>query len=359
VSVPPILALLGGLVLLTGGAELLVRGASRIARAVGVAPLLVGLTVVAYGTSAPEVAVSVEATLSGQPGVALGNVVGSNVFNVLVILGLSALVAPLVVEKRLVRRDVPIMIVASLLPLPLALDGVVGRMEGLLLLTGGGAYTAYIASAALGENTRTPRVGRTATPVAWISAVAAVVTGLAALVAGSRLFLDGAVDIARSFGVSELVIGLTLVAAGTSLPELATSMVAAFRGERDIAVGNVVGSNIFNVLGVLGAAAAVTPEGLPVSPAALAFDLPVMVAVSLVCLPIFLTDWKVTRGEGIVFVTYYAAYVIYLFLDSSGHESSAAFGATVVYVAVPITAVVAGIAWWRRRGARAADAGDP
>lgn len=346
------LALVGGLVVLTMGADVLVRGASGLARAAGVTPLVVGLTVVAFGTSAPEVAVSVRASVAGQTGVALGNVVGSNVFNILVILGLSAVVAPLLVQRQLVRQDVPVLIGVSLLPILMALDGALARWEGILLLGGGATYAAFLVwgglrSAARASGPRLPRV-----PPAfrtWAVGILLVGVGLVGLVLGAHLFLEGAVAVARGFGISELVIGLTLVAAGTSLPELATSIVAAVRGERDIAVGNAIGSNIFNILVVLGAAATVAPAGLPVPPGALTFDLPVMVAVALVCLPIFFTDWTITRGEGVLFVAYYVAYLVYLFLDASGHEAETLFGAAVAYVAIPLTLLVGAALWWRDR----------
>ncbi|HZD05089.1 MAG TPA: calcium/sodium antiporter [Longimicrobiales bacterium] len=350
-----VLALMGGLVLLTAGAEALVRGASGLARAAGVTPLLVGLTVVAFGTSAPEVAVSVRASLGNQPAVALGNVVGSNVFNVLVILGVSAVVAPLLVQRQLVRQDVPILIGVSFVPILLALDGRIGRIDGLLLLAGGIGYTGWLGWMGLRKapGVHPPRRRRHPFTVRrWAVGLALVAAGLVGLVAGANLFLKGALALARAMGVSELVIGLTLVAAGTSLPELATSVVATVRGERDIAVGNVVGSNIFNILVVLGAASALGPHGLAVPRGALTFDLPVMMAVAFVCLPIFYTDWSITRGEGALFLSYYGAYLVYLFLHASGHEAETLFGAAIAYVAIPLTLVVGAILWWRDRDDR-------
>lgn len=356
-----VLILIGGLAVLTAGAEILVRAASSLARAAGVAPLVVGLTVVAFGTSAPEVAVSVRASLEGQPGVALGNVVGSNVFNVLVILGLAAMVAPLQVRRALVRRDVPVLVAVSLLPILLALDGGLARGEGLLLLGGGIVYTASLAWSGVraGRAGTEPGTPRPATSVGtWVTGLLMIAAGLVGLVVGASLFLDGAVTMARDLGASELVIGLTLVAAGTSLPELATSVVAAVRGERDLAVGNVVGSNIFNVLVVLGAVAATGPGGLPVPPGALTFDLPIMVAVAVVCLPFFFTDWTVSRGEGALLVAYYLAYLTYLILDASGHEAEAPFGAAMAYVAIPLTLLAGAALWWRdRNGTEPADGG--
>jgi cation:H+ antiporter len=283
-----ILMLVLGLAVLTAGAELLVRGSSQLAIALGISPLVVGLTVVAYGTSAPELVVSVQSSLSGQPDVAIGNVVGSNIFNVLFILGLSAMIVPLRVSQQLIRVDVPLMVGLSVLVLATAQDGKIGRLDGLVLIGGIIAYTvlAVVSSrrekaaiqaeyeAEFGMKKEVEGRGKI---VANLLLVAA---GLALLVLGSRWFVDSAIMIARAMGVSELVIGLTIVAAGTSMPEVATSIMAAIRGERDIAVGNVIGSNIFNILGVLGISSVVSSDGIRVSAAALQMDIPVMVAVA-------------------------------------------------------------------------------
>ena len=355
------LFLLGG-ALLVGGAELLVRGASRLAVAAGISPLVVGLTVVAFGTSAPEMAVTVGATLSGQADVALGNVVGSNIGNVLLILGLSAAVSPLLVSQQLVRIEVPLMIGASLLTLLLALDGHVGRLDGLLLFAGIVVYTVLAVrqsrresaavreeyAAAVGPEPRAPRAR-------WLLDVGAIVLGLALLVLGARWLVAGAVAAATALGVSELVVGLTVVAVGTSLPELATSVLAAIRGQRDIAVGNVVGSNLFNLLAVLGLGSAVAPGGVPVARAALTFDLPVMIAVAVACLPIFFTGHRISRWEGWLFLAYYGAYVAYLVLASTAHDALPAFSAALAWFALPLTAVTLALLAWRRRGRSAED----
>lgn len=352
-----------GLLFLTLGADWLVRGASRLATALGVRPLLVGLTVVAFGTSAPEVAVSVEAALAGTGDVALGNVVGSNIFNVLLVLGLAAVVRPLLVQKQLVRLDVPVMIGVSILPLLLALDGRLGRIEASALLAGGFLYVGVLALLARRDGEGAPESGEgsrkgdgspgepgapTAPPEApsasWWDG-GRVILGLAGLVLGATLLIDSATVIARAAGVSELVIGLTLVAASTSLPEAATSIVAGLKGERDLAVGNVVGSNIFNVLFVLGAAGAVVPSGLEVPPGALTFDFPIMIAVALACLPIFFTGGRISRGEGLVFLAYYAIYLVYLFLDASMHDARDEFGAVVLFAVLPFTLLVGLVAW--------------
>ena len=334
---------LAGIALLIFGADLLVRGASRIALALGVSPLVVGLTVVAFGTSAPESAVSVKAALAGQADIAYGNVVGSNVFNVLFILGLSALVAPLLVDRQLMRRDVPIMIGSALLLPALALDGRLGRLDGALLFLGIVAYTAFSVVAsrreAAARRDAAAESGPPEAPGSWGTNLLLVVAGLGMLVLGARWLVDGAVALARSFGVSELVIGLTIVAAGTSLPEVATSVLAAWRGQREIAVGNVVGSNIFNVLCVLGLAGLVAPSGVPVAAQALAFDTPVMIAVSVACLPIFFTGHVIARWEGALFLFFYIAYAAFLVLDATASPALPALRASMVFFVLPLTAL--------------------
>ncbi len=356
-----LLFVLGG-ALLVAGAELLVRGASRLAVAAGISPLVVGLTVVAFGTSAPELAVTVGAAVTGQADVALGNVVGSNIGNVLLILGLSAAVAPLVVAQRLVWIEVPLMIGVSVVTLLFALDGRIGRIEGLLLFAGIVAYTVFAVrrsrreSAAVRAEYREEfgRAGRSRW--AWAVDCAMVLAGLALLVLGAHWLVEGAVAVAEALGVSELVIGLTVVAIGTSLPELATSVLASLRGERDIAVGNVVGSNLFNLLAVLGLGSALAPDGIAVPRAALTFDLPVMIAVAVACLPIFFTGHAISRWEGWLFIAYYGAYTAFLILDSASHDALPAFSAMLAWFALPLTAVTLAMLTWR--AARAGRGGD-
>jgi cation:H+ antiporter len=345
-----------GLVLLISGAELLVRGASSLAAALRVSPLVIGLTIVAYGTSAPELAVSIQSGLAGQGDLALGNVVGSNIFNVLLILGLSATIAPLVVSRQLVRLDVPLMIGISFVFLLLALDGGIGRLDGLLLFAGAISYTVYSlvqsrkqgvsAEAASDEASKKP-------PAPWPVQVVLLLVGLGMLVLGSNWLVNGAVTFAQALGVSELIIGLTIVAAGTSLPEIATSVLASMRGERDIAVGNVVGSNIFNLLSVLGLTALVSPESIPVPPAALAFDIPVMLAVAVACLPIFFTGYVIARWEGLLFLGYYVAYTLYLILNATNRAALPLFETVMLAFVIPLTVVtlaVLALRAWRAPG---------
>lgn len=343
-----VMAFIAGGALLVVGAELLVRGASRLAAVAGITPLVIGLTVVAFGTSGPELAVTVGSAYAGQADVAIGNVVGSSIFNVLFILGISALIVPLVVAQQLVRLDVPVMIAASVLMLVLALDGRIGRLDGLLLCIALVAYTVFLIRLSRRETAdvrleyqeafgKAPGRSRTLLDVGFI------IVGLGLLVLGAQWLVDAAVTIASSLGVSELVIGLTIVAAGTSLPEVATSVLAAIRGERDIAVGNVVGSNIFNILGVLGIGSLVSPEGVAVSTGALTFDIPVMIAVAFAALPILFTGYSIARWEGVVFVGYYAAYTTYLVLDAADHAALPAFGAAMLWFAMPLTVLTLGI----------------
>lgn len=355
-SLGTVLSLVGGLVLLVAGAELLVRGAARLAVALGVAPLVIGLTVVAYGTSAPELAVSVQAAWTGQADISLGNVVGSNIANVLLILGLSALVAPLAVALQLIRFDVVVMILVSMLVPALAWEGELGRLDGALLVCGGMGYTAWLVrqsrkapqpQATAGPDGPTARAG--AAPLVGNAVLALI--GLGLLVLGARWLVAGATTLARSLGVSELIIGLTIVAVGTSLPELATSVVASLRGQRDIAVGNVVGSNIFNILIVLGGAALIGPQGVAVSRTAFAFDIPVMIAVALACLPVFFTGYRIDRWEGLLFLAYYAAYVAYLVLDATRSAALGWYRTGLLGFAVPLTALTLTIVTlraWRR-----------
>jgi cation:H+ antiporter len=347
------LMLIAGLVLLVVGGDLLVRGASKLALSFGVSPLVVGLTVVAFGTSAPEMAVSVKAALAGSADLALGNVVGSNIFNVLFILGISALITPLVVSQQMVRKEVPIMIVASFAVLGMGLDGRISSFDGVFLFGSIIAYTWYAIATArkeskaiqkeyqesLGSDAAVPAVRSKKTTLV---SVGFVLAGLVILVFGSDLLVDAAITLARGWGISELVIGLTIVAAGTSLPEVAASTIAAFKGERDIAVGNVVGSNIFNIFSVLGLSSLVSPTGIAVSAGALSFDIVVMIAVAVACLPVFYVGYTISRARGFVFLFYYIAYTAYLILDSQNHSFRPQLGQALLYFALPLTAITLG-----------------
>ncbi len=347
------LKIAGGLVLLVGGAEFLVRGASKLAAALRVSPLVIGLTVVAFGTSAPELAVSVQAAMAGNADLALGNVVGSNIFNVLFILGVSALIVPLVVSSQLVQWDVPVMIAASILVFLFGLDGAINRWEGAVLFIGIVLYTWWCIRQSRKASSEVIEEFSQEWPIAdqprnlFLFDAVLIVGGLCLLGLGSSLLIGGAVKIAASFGISELVIGLTIVAAGTSLPEVVTSLTAAVRGERDIAVGNVVGSNIFNILCVLGVSSSIGTAGVTVSPTALAFDIPVMIAVAVACLPIFITGHIISRWEGGVFLFYYVAYTTYIVLSATGHGFLQSFSNVMLWFVIPLTAITLIVAAWR------------
>lgn len=342
-SVMTFVFLILGFVILIVGAEFLVRGASRLAAAMGISPLVIGLTVVAFGTSAPELAVSAVSSLSGQGGIALGNVIGSNIANILLILGLTAVIAPLAVQRQVIRFDLPVMIGASLLMLFFAWDGNISRWEGLILFAGVVCYTVYLIMQSRREHQAALKLEETYVAVT-LSAhqtfrnLFFAVSGLGMLLLGSRLLVDSAVTIATAFGVSELLIGLTIVAVGTSLPEIATSIVATMRGERDIAVGNAIGSNIFNILCVLGITALLSGGGFHVPNEALIFDIPIMIAVALLCLPIFFSKMEISRWEGFLFLFYYAAYTIYLILSADSSTTMGMF-TQVMLMVVPVSLV--------------------
>ncbi len=312
--------MIGGLAVLTFGADWLVKGASRLALSLGIAPLVIGLTIVAFGTSAPEMAVSITSAYAGSADIAVANAVGSNIFNVLFILGVSALVAPLIVHQQLIRMDVPIMIGVSILLYSLAQDGVLGLWDSALLSTLIVSYTWFLimesrrekSAAVAAEYAEGVDDAAGGEKGSLISDLFFIVAGLVMLVVGAKFFVNGAIEFARLMGVSELIIGLTIVAAGTSLPELATSVVAAYKGERDIAIGNIVGSNIFNICSVLGFSGLVSMGTLSVSPAMLAIDIPLMIGVALLCLPFFRAGYVLTRANGAVFLAAYVVYVLFL-----------------------------------------------
>ena len=290
-----------GLVGLYFGGDWLVKGAADIARRFRVSPLVIGLTIVGFGTSTPELLVSVEAALDGKAGIAIGNVVGSNIANILVILGLSALVAPLVMQFDRVRKDLIWMIAATLIVVPMFMTGALTRMHGLILFAG---IVIYVVIALRQVGTEAP--DDRPVPPLWQS-LALIAVGLVALMVGARFMVDSATDIARVLGISEAIIGLTIVAVGTSLPELATSVTAAFRGQREIAIGNVVGSNVFNILGILGLTAMVAP--VPVEARFLMIDTPIMIGVSLLLTAILFVAGGVGRLVGLLFLIAYGVYV--------------------------------------------------
>lgn len=344
------LLIAAGLAALTAGADLLVRGAAGLAARFGLSPLAIGLTVVAYGTSAPELSVSVQAALRGSADLALGNVLGSNIFNTFFILGLSALIVPLAVAQPVIRLDVWVMTVVSAAVWAMSLDGELSRGEGWTLLLGAAVYTGWT----LRAGSAADAMSEGPPPSGFVSGAWRVALGLALLVGGSRALVEGATGLARQWGVGELMIGLTIVAAGTSLPELATSLAAALRGERDIAVGNVVGSNIFNLLAVLGGAAAVGGPPIAVAPSAAAFDLPVALASAVACLPIFFSGRRIDRWEGVVFLGCYVGYVAYLAAHARSGLPPEAFRTSMLFFLIPLTLLSVGVIAWRARRERLA-----
>ncbi len=312
-----VIELLSGLFLLIVGAELMVRAAVRLAARLHLRPLIIGLTIVALGSSAPQMAVSLQAVQAHTPDIAVSSVIGSSIFNILVTLGLSALIIPLRVSRQLVRLDIPLMIGASLLVFVLAWNEELGRFDGILLL---GALALYLGLLLRQSRHSTrPHSDQPHDPQApWFTSLLMIVGGLGMLVFAGHLLLGAAVVVATDLGFSERVIGLTVVAVGTSLPELATSLIAALRGQRDIAVGNVIGANLFNLLGVLGLTALIAPTPLSVSPNALDFDLPVMLGVAALCLPVFYSGYRVTRAEGLLLLGLYLAYGLHVVSFTTG-----------------------------------------
>ena len=338
-----ILFFIAGLITLIIGAELLVRGASRLAATFGVSPLVIGLTIVAVGTASPEIAVSLKAAVSGQGDLTLGNVLGSNIFNLLFILGVTSIATPIIIAEQLIRKDAPIMVGISLLTFALAIDGNLGWIDGVILLLCLIVYTVF----ALRQSREEPKEvqkeyaqefgkkePRTAQTI--IINIVLILVGLGLLVLGSEWLVQSATKIAESLGVSELIIGLTIIAIGTSLPEVATSIIAALKGESDIAVGNAVGSNIFNLLGVLGIGALLAPDGVTVAERVLRFDLLVMVFVALVTLPVFYIDNRVSRIEGGLLLSYYVFYVLYVIMRAANSPFVQALD-WIIVIFVPIT----------------------
>jgi cation:H+ antiporter len=301
---------------------------------------VIGVTVVAFGTSAPEAVVSGLAAWRGQDAIAVGNVVGSNAFNVLFILGACALLRPLAVAQQLVFRDVPVMVAVSLLFWLLSLDGRLSLVEGAIFLAGLALFASDAVRSSRRESREIASEYAGALPEAPPRAVLAALrvgVGLALLVLGARWLVSSASTLARAFGVDDTVVALTIVAAGTGMPEVATSIVATLRGQRDIAVGNVIGSNVFNLLGILGLSALVG-GGLEVAPAFARFDVPILVAVAVACLPLVARRHEISRWQGAFFLAFYVAYVLYLILAAKQHESLTWFSAVMLEFVIPLAA---------------------
>lgn len=310
-----------GLIVLVVGAEILVRSASNMAFGLGISPLVIGLTVVAFGTSAPEAAVSLGAIFQGNADISIGNIIGSNIFNILFILGLASLLSPLSIAQQIIKKETPLVIGVSILLFVLALDGNLSRFDGVILFFGIIGYTVWTIRVSRSESKMVKgeyeeHFKKTKGKNIFLNIVL-ITGGLFLLVVGSRWVVSGASEMAHFFGVSDLVIGLTIVAGGTSLPELATSVLAAMKGEGDIAVGNVMGSNLFNILGILGLTAILAPNGIVFDMTAIRFDFWIMIAAAILCLPFFFTNNKLNRWEGLSFLLLYAGYILYLVLVST------------------------------------------
>jgi cation:H+ antiporter len=300
-----------GLVTLYFGAEFFIKGASELARYFGISPFMIGLTIVGFGTSAPELAVNLSASFKGIYDIALGNIVGSNIANIGLILGVGAVICPLSVKMQLLRKEVPIMIGVALLLWGLCADGSIGGWDALIFLAGLIAMSVYIFRSARGEdhNIQAELSGQIRENINIGLAIVQTVGGMAGLVFGSDLMVKSAIHMAKIWGMSELIIGLTIVAVGTSLPELASTAIAAYRKQADIAVGNVIGSNIFNILLILGATASIHP--VPVSGRMIRVEIPIMIVSTLCLLPIMRTGLKISRIEGAIFLTMYAGFIIW------------------------------------------------
>ena len=342
-----------GLIALVFGADLLVKGASKLAAALGISSLVIGLTVVAYGTSSPELAVSLQSSLEGKADLAVGNVVGSNIFNILFILGVSALIIPLVISNQLIKIDVPIMIGVTVLLLVFSLDGKLSNLEGIIFLSIAFAYTFF--ALRLGKNSLSEEekieVSESAAKEKRLfyifRDIVLIIVGLGLLILGSDWLVDSAVIFAKYFGVSEMIIGLTIVAVGTSLPEVATSIVAAIKGKRDMAVGNIIGSNIFNIVFILGVASTFSVSGLNVNSAMINFDIPLALAITIACLPIFFRGNSIGRIEGFVFLMYYIAYTIFLILKATEHDALGAYSTVMFWFVMPLTILTLAIITYR------------
>lgn len=336
------------------GAELSVRAAVVLAALLKTRPLFLGLTVVALGSSAPQMAVGLQAALSDSTDIAVGSVIGSNIFNILVTLGLSALIIPLRVARQMVRVDLPLMIGATALVAALAWNGVLSGLDGVILLIAMAVYLAVVvrqfAHGARHFHVTDAVPKRKVWPI--LGRLALMVCGLALLILGSHLLVGAAVVVAQDLGLSERVIGLTVIAVATSLPALMTSLVAALRGERDIAVGNIIGSNLFNLLGVLGITSLIASGPLSISPNALDFDLPVMLGVAVLCLPLFYSGYRITRLEGLLLLGLYAVYGLHIVSFTTGMPLAGRLERLMIHYALPVLGIavlIGTVRAWRRQ----------
>lgn len=342
-----------GLIALISGAELIVRYISKLALKLGISKLVIALTVVAFGTSAPELAVSIQSTMDGQTDLMLGNIVGSNISNTLLILGLSALFIPLKVHKNLIKSDVPLMIGITVLIYLFSYNGFISFWECFVLVLLLITYLFFLSRKKGHADIPVPQDDKSPTGNLYIN-IFLVVVGFVLLIMGARWLISTSLIFAEMAGISELIIGLTVVAIGTSLPEIVTSLVAAIRGEKDIAVGSVVGSNILNFLAVLGLSGLFSAESIPVQDSLLKFDFWVLIGASVACIPIFYTGHKIVRWEGALFLAFYFFYLFYLFLSSTENKFLDVFVNMMLFFVIPVAAITllyhAFTEWnWRRK----------
>jgi cation:H+ antiporter len=338
---------IAGLAALIGGAELFLKGVDHFGVKWRISPLIMGLTVVAFATGAPELAISIQAAASGNVDLVLGNIVGSNIANILLILGISALIRPLVVKLRVVRIDVPIVIAASVLLYVVALDGELTTLDGVWLLLGLVAYSVFTFFQIKAERNNQPEETELEAKARELSTgwffyvknIGFLILGMGLIVQGSGWMVQSAVELATILGLSELVIGLTIVSIGTSLPEIATSIATIRKGNTDMAVANVMGSNLYNILLTLGLTVIIAPNVIEVSSAAIALDLPFMVAVSIACIPIFIAGFDITKFDGSIFLFYYGTYLAYLVLDAVGSGLASIMETMMFFAVIPMTLI--------------------
>lgn len=336
-----------GLVTLIGGAELFLHSVDKFGAAWSVSPVVMGLTVVAFATGAPELAISLQAAAEGRADLVLGNILGSNIANILLILGVAGLVKPLKITRRIIRVDVPMVIGASILLFVLAMDGTLTPLDGSIILAALLAYSIFMyfqikkdrASNQNGAKREEDKTGEEVSAWFYSKYVALLLTGLVLIVLGSRWMVHAAVEIAELLGISELIIGLTIVSIGTSLPEVATSLSSVRKGDSDTAVANVMGSNLYNILLTLGLTIVVAPGVLDVSPYAIHFDLPIMVIVAGACLPLFVPGSTLYRLEAGGFLFYYISYITYLVFLALDHPLKDGMEFIILYVSIPITLI--------------------
>lgn len=347
----PIIWFIAGLLALVGGAEILVRAVTKIASILGISKLIIGLTVVAFGTSAPELAISIQAGINGETDIMIGNIIGSNISNTLLILGLAAIVIPIKVNISLIKWDTPIMIGATLLVFFFALNGFISFWECLILSFLLVIYLLFLARQGNPDRS-SPIKNPEKKPSTILGYSLACAFGFILLISGARWMIDSAIIFAELAGVSELVIGLTVVAIGTSLPEVVVVLVAALKKERDIAVGSIIGSNILNLFAVLGVSGLFIEGAIPVQSVLLQFDLLVLIAASLLCIPIFYTGFRIARWEGGIFLFFYLSYLFYLYLFNTGHVWLDGFTNLMIYFALPAIGLILFIATlleWKKR----------